>query len=90
MKFTFDFNSISVGDKMERLFIKFNDVFGDGLGKYVHSEIKLNLKHNAMAKFVKPRPVSFAFKPKLEKELNRLEELGVIHKIDNSKWGTPF
>lgn len=90
MKFTFEFNSISVTDKIEKLILKFNDVFDGGLGKYVHSEIKLKLKNNAMPKFVKPRPVPFAFKPKLEKELNRLEELGVIHKIDNSKWGTPL
>lgn len=40
--------------------------------------------------FFKPRPVPFAYRPKLETELNRLEKINVITRVEHSKWGTPL
>jgi len=50
----------------------------------------LRLKPGAVPIFAKPRPVPFAFKDKIEKELSTLKENGVIQLIDNNEWGTPL
>lgn len=38
----------------------------------------------------KPAPIPYAYKEKIEQELNRLESTGIITKVENSKWGTPL
>ncbi|XP_011166664.1 uncharacterized protein LOC105200700 [Solenopsis invicta] len=40
--------------------------------------------------FIKPRPVPYALRPKVEAKLKRLEELEIIEKIEHSTWGTPI
>lgn len=40
--------------------------------------------------FKKPVPIPFAFRDKVVKELSRLEQEGVIGKVENSLWGTPL
>ena len=39
--------------------------------------------------FCKPRPVSFALKEALGKELDRLETAGILEKVSHSNWATP-
>ncbi|XP_054272899.1 uncharacterized protein K02A2.6-like [Macrosteles quadrilineatus] len=40
--------------------------------------------------FVKPRQVPYSLRSEIEKELKRLEECGIITKVDHSDWGTPI
>ena len=61
---------------------KYSDLFCENrLGKisYVH---KINLKENAQPVVNPPRKVPIAIKPKLFSELKRMEDLGVIQKVD--------
>ena len=50
----------------------------------------LKMKQNSTPKFFKPRPVPFALKDKIGEELNRLEKLGVLEKVEFSDWATPI
>ena len=50
----------------------------------------LTLKENAQPKFCKARPVPYALKERVEKELERLESEGIIQKVDHSDWATPI
>jgi len=47
-------------------------------------KISLRLKPGAVPIFAKSRPVPFAFKDKIERELSTLEENVVIQMVDNN------
>ena len=39
---------------------------------------------------MKPRPVAYSLKPKIETELDKLEQQGIIYRVDTSEWATPI
>lgn len=67
----------------------FPEVFSDKIGKYKH-KIKLHLKPNSKPVYCQKRPVSYAMRPKIEEELQRLENLQIIQSIDYSDWSAPI
>ena len=56
----------------------------------IEFKAKLAVKPGAKPVFVRPRPVPFALREPLEKELDRLEEAGVIEKVAHSDWAAPI
>jgi hypothetical protein len=48
------------------------------------------VKEGATPKFYKPRPVPYALKEKISDELDRLERIGVVEKVDYSDWAAPI
>ena len=50
----------------------------------------LNVKPDATPRFFKPRPVPFALVEAIGKEFDRLEEQGILKKVDSSDWGAPI
>lgn len=86
-------NKISVANidsEISKLISKFSNVFKNELGTYVGEKIKLKIKNEVRPIFHKPVPVPFAFREKVVEELKRLENQGVIRKVENSQWGTPL
>ena len=55
-----------------------------------HFRAKLHFKRNACPVFMKPRSVPFAIRQAIEKELKRLEAVGIIEKVPHSKWAAPI
>ena len=53
-------------------------------------EIKLSIAKDAVLRFKKPYPVPYALRGAVERDLERLENLGVIEKINFSHWGAPI
>uniref|UniRef100_A0ABM0M1R3 Uncharacterized protein K02A2.6-like n=1 Tax=Saccoglossus kowalevskii TaxID=10224 RepID=A0ABM0M1R3_SACKO len=51
---------------------------------------KLVVDENAQPKFCKPRQVPYAIRPKVEAELDRLEEEGIVSKVNYREWATPI
>lgn len=47
------------------------------------------MKPNAILVFLKSRLIPFKLLPLLEKELDELVQIGILTKIENSKWTTP-
>ena len=45
------------------------DVFSEGLGELKGMKVKIQMKDNATPRFCKSRPVPYALKEKVEKEL---------------------
>lgn len=76
--------------KLDKLLDVFKDIFNEEIGTYNFEKINLKLKPDSSPVFAKPRTVPFAFKVKVEEELNRLEKEGVITLVDNNDWGTPL
>ncbi|XP_037944459.1 uncharacterized protein K02A2.6-like [Teleopsis dalmanni] len=77
-------------DQKEEIVQIFKSLFDCGLGRFIESKAKLNLKDEARPKFCKPRPVPLAIKPKVEKKLNHLVNIGVLKPVTYSDWGTPI
>ena len=76
--------------QVEHLKEKYKDIFSPELGKLKDIKAKLHLKDNATPKFVKARPVPYALKPKIDKELDHLVERGILEKVSYSDWATPI
>ncbi|KAG7304206.1 hypothetical protein JYU34_011144 [Plutella xylostella] len=52
--------------------------------------IQIKVKPDAQLKFFKPRPVPLALKAKVEDELKRLVDLGILEKVEHSEVATPI
>ena len=92
-----DWNSIkflqtgkSTEDNVQELLQKYSQIFTAESGKVKGMKASLTLKENAQPKFCKARPVPYALKERVEKELDRLESEGIIQKVDHSDWATPI
>lgn len=81
---------ISRQSEIDNLKSKYAEVFSDGLGKLKTMQAKLILKDNSPPKFVKARPVPYSLKAKIDTELDKLVDEGVIEKVDTSEWATPI
>ena len=67
-----------------------SELFDEELGCYKHKKIHLKVGSDVKPIFVKPRPVAFALKEAVDKELAKLENSSVIPRVTNSDWGTPL
>jgi hypothetical protein len=69
------------------LLVKYKDLFRNGIGCLTQ---KSDTIYKATIKFIKARPIPFAMRPKVEKELEKLERDGIISKIEISDWSSPI
>jgi len=65
-------------------------VFQEGLGKLRGYEAKINVDPNVSPRFCRARPVPYALKDKVELELERLIEQGIIEPIQFADWAAPI
>ena len=83
-------NLHTTDDQVNLLRQEYSHLFKGSLGKLKGVVVNLEVKEGAKPKFFKPRPIAFAIKEKVEVELKRLEDLGVIEKVKYSDWGAPI
>lgn len=69
---------------------KYADVFRDELGTLKGTLVKLCVDPNAQPRFFKPRTVPYAMRAKVEAELERLQQAGVIEPVKSSDWAAPI
>lgn len=69
---------------------KYSGVFVDDLGKCTKTRASIHLRENTKPIFHNFRPIPFAVRKKVEEELSRLVDIGVLRKIDYSEWATPI
>ena len=65
-------------------------VFDKGLGTIKGFTADIKLQEGAKPIFCKARPVPYALRQKVEEELDRLEKLGVVKKVERSDWASPI
>nr|XP_055071051.1 uncharacterized protein K02A2.6-like [Misgurnus anguillicaudatus] len=65
-------------------------IFSKQLGEMKSIKAKITLKPEHKPKFCQPRVVPYALRPKVEEELNRLTEIGVLSPVQYSEWATPI
>ena len=69
-----------------QLVVEVPDVFREGLRELKGMNVKIHVKDDATPRFHKPRPDHYALKEKVEKELTRLQETGIIEPVQFSEW----
>ena len=69
---------------------KYDDVFEDKLGKCTKTKVSIHLKNDTKHILYNARPLSFAVKQKVQNEIDRLVDLGVLQKINYSDWEDPI
>lgn len=85
-------NSISLQSSdqiMESFKNEFPQLFRNQLGKCI-KKVKLHIKPGAKPVFRPKRPVAFSVLAKIEEELQRLQDNGVIEPITFSQWAAPI
>lgn len=77
---------------LDNLLQKYSNLFDGKMGKFNVHKVHLDIKENCTQKaiFCKPRPVPYAFREKVDAELDKLENLGIIERVKSNDWGTPL
>lgn len=65
-------------------------LFAEELGKVEPYRVTLQVQPDVTPRFFKPRPVPFAIRDAVGKELDRLEREGIIEKVSYSDWAAPI
>ncbi|XP_041962465.1 uncharacterized protein K02A2.6-like [Alosa sapidissima] len=76
-------------DNLETVLKRHSAVFSKKLGTMKGIKATLTIRPNSVPKFCPPRNVPYALRPRVEAELKRLTELGVISPVEHSDWATP-
>ena len=76
--------------RLKSMLEEHKEVFKDELGTMNSIRAKLQVKENATPRFHRPRPVPFALKEAIEREIHRLEEAGILKKINHCEWAAPI
>ena len=80
----------SHSSQLDALLSEFQDVFQDRERAMSKFKAEVRVKEGATPLFYKPRPVPFALRDQVSTELDKLEQRGVITKIDSSDWAAPL
>jgi hypothetical protein len=76
-------------DLLYHLLIKYEDIFDGTLGEWRTSPVDFELTEGAQLHSQRHYPVPHLYKQTFKKELDRLEGLGVLEKVQQSEWGSP-
>eukprot|EP00105_Crassostrea_gigas_P033303 XP_011456634.2 PREDICTED: uncharacterized protein K02A2.6 [Crassostrea gigas] len=76
--------------KVKAILDKHKKVLEPGIGKLKDMRGKLTLQDGASPKFCKAREVAYSLRPRVEEELDRLQQAGVISPVKFSDWATPI
>ena len=64
--------------------------FEEGLGTVKPYKVTLPVEQGAKPRFIKPQLVPFAIRDAVQKELDRLEQQGILQKGSNTDWAALF
>ena len=76
-------------EQLLALLKKHEQLFDGSLGKMKSEPYDIELKDNAKPYHAKPFPIPHAHEAKLRAEVQRLCEIGVLTKVNDSEWGAP-
>ena len=96
MDIRLDWSSLGVANVQQKpltlkgLLTTYLDVFKEELGTLSGFKVKLSLKQGTKPQFCRARQVPYALRDAVNRELQRLESLGVIESVAHSDWATPL
>lgn len=75
---------------LQAILTEYTNLFEPALGSLKGRPVKLQLRPDATPRFLKTRPVPYALRTKVSRELNRLQAEGVPSPVTHAKWATPI
>ncbi|XP_055355955.1 uncharacterized protein K02A2.6-like [Paramacrobiotus metropolitanus] len=82
--------AVSGNVQLKQIFAKHSAVFREELGQCKHYKAHLHLKPSATPVFRKARPVPFAFREAVGRDIDRLVEKGILSPVEHAKWAAPI
>ena len=76
-------------EKLHKILERHTQVFNEELGLVKHTA-KIHVDPTAKPRFCKARSVPYALRAQVEQELDRLEKLGIIEKMEFAEWAAPI
>ena len=81
---------VTSSKSLESILSRHAVVFDGSLGKLKGWQANIKLEHNAQPRFIKARSLPYAMRSKVEDELKRLQQEGIIRPVQYCEWGTPI
>ena len=75
---------------LEEILAQNANVFREELGTVKGATAKIHVDPQAQPRFFRQRPVPYALKAKVDQELERLQQCGVIEPVQFSDWAAPI
>ena len=75
---------------MDVLLKKYKEVFAECLGTTRHFQAKLKVRPGMTPEFHRPRPIPFAVKDAVDRELDWLQQAGIVEKVTHSDLAVPI
>lgn len=85
-----NFSESSTEALIDKIVRDFPELFSGKLGCFKNFKVKLPLKVDAKPIFFKARPIAFALKEKVNKEIDQLVRLGILEQIQYSDYASPI
>ena len=85
--FSVSSGSRTIADKLKDQYPR---VFEPGLGELKNVKVRLDVDRTVHPKFFKPKPLPFALRDKVDKQLKKEIEMGVLEPVANPDWGAPI
>ena len=82
--------TVHTSHSLQDLLETYSEVFTDELGTVRGTTATIRVDPSATPRFHKARPLPYTLKAKVEKELERLEKMGVIEPVRFSEWAAPI
>lgn len=83
-------NQVQENGVLTSLLKRFTNVLNGELGSLVGTSVKMHVKEGERPRFFKARTVPYVLKGKVEAELDRLQQAGIISPIEFSEWAAPI
>ena len=77
-------------DKIKEVLDKHEAVFDGNIGCLKDAKVTLHVNEAAKPKFLKPRTVPYLLREKVEKQLSKMEQQGIISPVQHSQWAAPI
>jgi hypothetical protein len=83
-------NSSDSHQNLHGVLLKHSEVFNEGLGLVKDYPADIHVNEDATPKFHKARAVPYALRDKVNADLDRLQQEGIIEPVKYSKWAAPI
>ena len=84
-----EIHHLQTTDPVERILLKHEEVFRKGLGTLRGYKAKIYVDKQATPRFCKARSVPYSLRVKVEEELDRLVQEGILEPVQFSEWAAP-
>lgn len=75
---------------VDRLIREYSEIFRNETGNIKGINVDIKVKENTKPIHMKPRTIPFALIDRVNEEIDRLENTGILEKVNFSEWATPI